>query len=200
LRHRLVLAALVPAVVVLGGLTTAQAAPTSGAPSNAHGQCVSESPKGGGQGGRSAVARTKDTCTPPLVCTENEDTPGTVTRNSRENTVTITGSGPGSPGSALQCATGIRVTAGDTVSFSYELAEGTDPCGGGVPRLFVVLDGQYYNTFDGDPDCSEANGNTITYAVPVGGTVTEVGFVYDRGDVGSVTYSNATIDGVTLNI
>jgi hypothetical protein len=134
------------------------------------------------------------------VCTENEDTPGTVTRNARENTVTITGSGPGSLGSALQCATDIRVTAGDTVSFSYELAEGTDPCGGGVPRLFVVIDGQYYNTFDGDPDCSEANGNTITYAVPVSGTVTEVGFVYDRGDFGSVTYSNATVGGVALNI
>jgi hypothetical protein len=134
------------------------------------------------------------------VCTENEDTPGTVARNSRENTVTITGSGPGSLGSALQCATDIRVTAGDTVAFSYELAEGTAPCGGGVPRLFVVIGGQYYNTLDGEPDCSEAHGNTITYAVPVGGTVTEVGFVYDRGDAGSVTYSDATIGGVTLNI
>jgi hypothetical protein len=34
----------------------------------------------------------------------------------------------------------------------------------------------------------------------VTGTVTQVGFVYDRGDTGSVTYSDATIGGVTLNI
>jgi len=69
-----------------------------------------------------------------------------------------------------------------------------------VPRLFVVIGGQYYNTFDGDPDCGEAHGNTITYALPVGGTVAAVGFVYDRGDVGSVTYRDATVAGVTLDI
>jgi hypothetical protein len=34
----------------------------------------------------------------------------------------------------------------------------------------------------------------------VSGTVTEIGFVYDRGDAGSVTYSKATVGGVTLNI
>ena len=161
---------------------------------------MSESPKAGGSGGRSVVARTKDTCRPPLLCTENENTPGTVTRTSRKNTVTVTGSGPGSAGSALQCATDIAVTAGDTVSFSYELAEGTDPCGGGVPRLYVLIGDTYHNTFDGDTDCSEANGSTITYRIPVRGTVSEVGFVHDRGDFGSVTYSDATVGGVTLNI
>jgi hypothetical protein len=181
-------------------MSGAQAAPFSGAPSNAHGQCVSESAKAGGQGGRSAVARDKDTCTPPLQCTENEDAPGTVTRNSRNNTVTVTGSGPGSAGSNLACATNIEVTEGETLSFTYELGANTDPCGGGVPRMYVLVGTTYYNTIDGDPECSEADGNTITYTIPVTGTVTEVGFVYDRGDEGSVTYSDATVGGVALNI
>ena len=40
----------------------------------------------------------------------------------------------------------------------------------------------------------------MTFTFPVTGTVSEVGFVYDRGDTGSVTYSNAVVDGVTLDI
>ena len=200
MRKRLALLVLAPLVLTLGGPSTASAAPTSGAPATAHGPCVAESAKPDGAGGRSTAARDKGTCTPPLRCTENEDEPGTVTRNSRSNTVTVAGSGEGSAGSSLSCATKIRVTKLDTVSFTYQLGEGTDPCGGGVPRVYVVIGGTYYNTIDGDPQCSEAKGNTVTYKLPVSGTVTEVGFVYDRGDEGSVTYSKATIDGITLNI
>jgi hypothetical protein len=206
-RHRLVLAlvpvVLVPVVLALGGVSVAQAAPFSGAPANAHGQCVSESSNAAGQGGRSAVAKQKGSCTPPLVCTENESPGGgdTVIRNSRENTVTVSGSGNPSPGSSLECATGIPVTGGEsTVRFTYALGEGTDDCGGGVPRMFVVIDGQVYDTITGDPECSEAVGTTVTYTIPVTGTVTTVGFVYDRQDFGSVTYSDATIGGVSLNI
>lgn len=199
MRHRLALAALVPFVVVLGGVSTAQAVPTSGAPNNAHGQCVSESAKAG-QGGRSAAAREKGNCTPPLVCTEN----GNVELDSRRNTVTITGTGPysepDSVGSSLECGTDIDVEAGDEVSFTYELGEGTAPCGGGVPRIFVVVGGNNYNNTILDPTCADADGNTVTFTIPENGTVTQVGFVYDRGDTGSATFSKATVGGVTLNI
>jgi hypothetical protein len=201
-RHRLVLA-LVPVVLAFGGASVAQAAPTSGAPANAHGQCISESPKPAGQGGRSAVAKEKGSCTPPLVCTENESPAGgdTVVRNSRENTVTVSGSGNPSPGSSLECATSIPVTGGvSTVRFTYALGEGTDDCGGGVPRMFVVIGGKVYETINWDPECSQAAGSTVTYTIPVSGTVTTVGFVYDRQDVGSVTYSNASVGGLELNI
>ena len=64
--------------------------------------------------------------------------------------------------------------------------------------MYFLIGGTYYNTIDGDPECSEAVGNTVTFTFPVTGTVTEVGFVYDRGDTGSVTYSNAMVAGVTL--
>lgn len=196
MRRRLALTALVPVVLALGGMSAAQAAPFSGAPSNAHGQCVSESAKAGGQGGRSTVARDKGTCTPPLACTENND----VDRDSRTNTVTIAGS-PATLGSSLECETDIEVTAGvSAVSFTFDFADENQTCGGGVPRLFVVIDEVYYNTNDGDPECTRADGDTITYTIPVTGTVTQVGFVYDENDTRSVTYSDATVAGVTLNI
>lgn len=203
MRHRLVLAAVFTATVALSGIGTAQAAPAgNSAPAN-HGQCVSTSPQPSAPGGRSAVAKDKSTCgnsNPTLTCIENEDGGDTVIRNSADDTVTITGSGAGSAGSSLECATDIPVTAGQTVTFSYTLAPGTAPCGGGVPRVFVLIDGTYYNTIDGDPECANSAPGTVTYTIPVTGTVTQVGFVYDRGDTGSVTYSNATVGSVTLNI
>jgi hypothetical protein len=200
LRSRLALAALVPVVVALGGMSTASAAPSSGMTPANHGQCVKESPQPTGAGGRSATAKSKSSCTLPLSCVENEDIGDAVTRNEAENTVTIDATGEGVLGSSLQCAARIPVTAGDTITFEYELGEDTAACSGGVPRVYVVIGGTYYNTFDGDIDCSEQVGDRITYTLPVSGTVTEIGFVYDRGDEGSVTYSKATIGGATLNI
>jgi hypothetical protein len=199
LRHRIAFAALIPLAVALTGIGTAQAAPPTSGPAN-HGQCVSESPRPDGPGGRSATAKSKSTCTLPLTCVENEGGEDTVVRDSRANTVTIAGSGPGSAGSSLECTTNIRVEAGDTVSFTYALGSNTVPCGGGVPRMFVIVDGDPYETINWDPECSQANGNTVTYTLPEGGTVTQVGFVYDRGDFGSITYSDATVGGVALNI
>jgi hypothetical protein len=193
-RLRLALAALVPVVVALGGMSTAQAAPTVGDTPVNHGSCVSEAPQHGAQGGRSGAARSTSSCTVPLRCVENEDTPGTVTRHSATNTVTVAGSGADSAGSDLTCATSIAVTTGDTVTFDYT---GVDACGGGVPRVYVVIAGKYYNTHDDNPDCLPG---TVSYSIPVSGTITEVGFVYDRQDTGSVTYSNTAIDGVPLNI
>jgi hypothetical protein len=195
MRSRFALAAVVVLIAALAGVGTAQAKPTAGQAN--HGQCVSSSPQPDGKGGRSAVAHQKGSCTPQLACTEN----GIVVRDSATNTVTITGTGAGTPGSSLECTTSIQVTGGEsTISFTYDFADGTDPCGGGVPRLFVRIGETYYNTFDDDSDCSEADGNRITYTIPVTGTVTQVGFVYDRGDNGSITYSDATVGGITINI
>ena len=200
MRHRLALAALVPVVVALGGAGTAQAVPTSGEMPANHGQCVSSHSQTDGKGGRSAVAKDKNGCTPQLVCTENEDGGDTVRLDSRNNTVTVAGSGSPSAGSNLACDTAIDVQVGDLVTFTYALGEGTAPCGGGVPRMYVLINGTYYNTIDGDPQCSEADGNTVTYEIEEAGTIEEIAFIYDRQDFGSVTYSGATIDGVALNI
>jgi hypothetical protein len=190
--------------VTLGGVGTAQAVPNARVAPAHHGPCVSASAQPGGTGGRSTVAKEKNTCgnsRPTLSCTENEDGDNTVIRNSAKDTVTITGSGSGSAGSALECTTDIPVTAGQAVSFAFTLGAGTAPCGGGVPRVFVVIGDAYYNTIDGDPQCEHSGADgTVTYALPVTGTVTRVGCVYDRGDTGSVTYSNATVGGVPLNI
>jgi hypothetical protein len=199
-RQRLVLAALAPVVIALGGIGTAHAAPTIGDTPVNHGQCVKESPQPAGAGGRSTTAKSKSSCTLPLSCVATEDTGDEVTLDSAENTVTIDATGEGDSGSALQCAARIPVTAGDTISFEYELGEDTAECGGGVPRVYVLIGGTYYNTFDGDTDCSNQVGDKITYTLPVSGTVTEIGFVYDRGDAGSVTYSRATVGGAALNI
>lgn len=199
MRYRIALAAAVPAAVILGGLGTAHAVPTVGdAPAN-HGQCVSDSAKPAGKGGRSEVARAKGTCTVPLVCTENEDGEDTVVRDETNNTVTVTGSGPGSAGSSLACATDIEVVPGTVVSFTYTL-DGTEgaPCTGGVPRVYVLIGTTYHNTHDANPDCRPDG--TVSFSIPEGGTITEVGFVYDRGDTGSVTYRNTTIGGIALNI
>jgi hypothetical protein len=198
LRHRLALAALVPVVLALGGMSTAQAAPTSGAPANTHGQCVSESAKAGDQG-RSAVAKKKGTCTPPLVCTRNGD----VELDSARNTVAVTDVDAPTPeefgGSSLQCEADLTVVAGDRITFDYTIENGS--CGGGIPRIYVVIDGDYYNTFDGNPGQCGVNG-TVTYTISVSGTITEVAFVSDRQDgaYSTVTYSNAKIAGLTLNI
>jgi hypothetical protein len=116
-----------------------------------------------------------------------------------DDTVTITGTGADTPGSSLECTTEFEVEAGDTITFDYVMGDDTDPCGGGVPRVFVVVDGTVYNTFDDDPDCSDQSGTTITYTLPVGGTVTHIGLVYDRQDTGSVTYSNVEVGGTAVD-
>ena len=67
--------------------------------------------------------------------------------------------------------------------------------------MFIVFEnGDVENTIDSDPQCAAQEDGTVTYTIKGTGTVTQVGFVYDRGDRGSVTYSKATIAGITLNI
>lgn len=174
--------------------------------SKGRGRCVSSSPKPSGKGGRSDVAR--NDCAPttppppaPLVCTEN----GNVEVNPETDTVVISAAPPA--GSSLECDTNVAVTAGDTLTFTYDLTGAT--CGGGVPRLFLLIDGTYYNTFDNAEGplpgacgtggaIGEATQGTVTYTIPVTGTVDQIGLVYDFAS-GSVEYSNVTLDGQALN-
>jgi hypothetical protein len=181
----------VVALPFLVPISSAQAVKPS--PTENHGQCVSSSPMPDGPGGRSTVAKDKTACPAPLPCT----TFGDATFDSAADTATVRGTGPGSLGSSVSCTTSIPVVAGDTISADYVFGPGTDPCGGGVPRMYVVIDGVYYNTFDDNPNECEATSTSLV--LPVGGVVTEVGFVYDRGDFGSVTYSNAMVGNTPID-
>ena len=189
------------AVAATAGLGLLGVAPAQAAPSEAnHGQCVSSSPQPAAKGGRSATAKDKAACTPPapLTCTTN----GTASRDSAANTVTVTGQ-VGSAGSSLECATAIPVTGGvSTITFDYAITDGA-ACGGGVPRLFVVIDGVSgtENTINSDPECSgQGTTGSVTYTIQSSGNVSTVGFVYDRDDNGTVVYSNATVGGVVLDV
>ena len=193
MRSRLTLAALVLVALAAGGAGTAQAKPSASDKPGNHGQCVSSSPQPDSKGGRSVVAKNRSTCTPQLAC----EVIGDVRLDSARNTVAVTDADPA--GSALQCAADIAVTAGDLITFDYTIENGS--CGGGIPRIYVVIGGTFYNTFDDQPgQCGV--GGSVTYAIPATGTVTEVGFVSDSrtGLDSTVTYRNAKIDGVTLNI
>lgn len=84
--------------------------------------------------------------------------------------------------------------------FMYDLQDGA-VAGGGAPRLFVEVDGTYYNTADhsfpfvdewGDWD----GGGAIL--LPIGGTIGKVGIVYDNGVEGSVVVSSPIIDSVGI--
>lgn len=176
-----------------------------------HGQCVRDSEKPDGKGGRSEVAKS-DACRdakPDHPDHEPEDTidctdaveggDGNVVVDEDADEVTISGGGTGTPGSSLECDVTFTVDADDTVVFTYELGAGTAPCGGGVPRIYVTVDGTNYNTFDWDHDCSEAEGNTITFDIPDDGTLTHIGLVYDRGDFGSITYSDVSVAGMDVD-
>jgi hypothetical protein len=126
-----------------------------------------------------------------------------VHRDSAANTVEVSAS-PATAGSSLECATNIAVTGGlSTVTFSYEAGEETQTCGNGVPRLFVVIADTdedtkdiTENTHDFNLDCGDGE---VTYTIQASGTVAKVGFVFDALE-GSVTYSKATVGGVTLDI
>lgn len=185
------------ALLLLGTFSsTSQATPASDNP----GQCVKASEQPSGKYGRSEAAKActaRSSSPAPLECVEN----GNVDVDEGANTVTVSGYDNPDPaqydGSSLECSASIPVSAGDSISFDYTFGAGTAPCGGGVPRMFVVIDGSYYNTFDDDPnECDSATGS---YTLPVGGTVTQVGLVYDRDYTGSVTYSNVKVGTQTLD-
>jgi len=118
-----------------------------------------------------------------------------------ENTVRL--SNEGTPeGSSLQIENlNMPVQAGDEVSFTYALADGA-VYGGGVPRVFLEIDGKYFNTFDGGPfggiDPNEPGADnddgtfTKTVTIPVNGRVGQAGVVVDSGE-GTVTVSDLIV-------
>jgi len=173
------------------------------------GQCVRDSEKPDGKGGRSEAAKACREAMPSpepepetIDCTDAEKGgDGNVVVNSETDEVTISGGGEGTPGSSLECnPDDFEVVAGDKIVFTYERGENTPACGGGVPRIFVILEGTEYNTINGDPECTQADGSTITYELPASGTVSWIGIVYDRGDFGSITYSDISIADMAVDL
>jgi hypothetical protein len=200
--RKLLVSLLVPAAgAFLFTGSPAEAAP----PPDSRGACVSGSPTPTGAPGRSEIAR--NGCPTPPPAALDCDTNGTVDLNEETDTVTLTANAE-TLGSSLECTIDTAVTAGDTLTFTYDLSDGVT-CGGGVPRLFITIDGQTYNTFDDATGplagacgtggaIGEATSGTVTYTIPVSGTATTVGLVYDFS-TGSVVYSDVTLAGEELN-
>jgi hypothetical protein len=90
---------------------------------------------------------------------------------------------------------GFTIDEGAVAYFSYELEDGA-VAGGGAPRLFVEVDGVYYNTADHGYAYDDFNAKAIDLPA---GEVGHVGIVYDNGVPGSVLVSRPVIDGLGLN-
>lgn len=123
--------------------------------------------------------------------------PADVVVNSDTNTVTITDD-PTTGGNNFGCTTNIVVTAGDTITFNHDTT-----CGGGVPRVFVRFTGSTggENTFDTGTctDRTDTSLGTVTYTLMNSGKIRTFAFINDRGDSGTVTYSNLVIAGNVID-
>ena len=123
------------------------------------------------------------------TCTATDE--GVVTV--KPNRVTV--SGNGTTGNSLECDSSIDAVAGETITFAYEGVE----CGAGVPRIFVEFeDGTFENTIDSDPQCATSEPGTVTYTLQNTGEIVAFGLVYDKQDLGSVTYSSVRIAGARI--
>ena len=128
----------------------------------------------------------------PLRCVSSD--PADVMVDSSTNTVTIKDD-PTTGGNNFGCYTNLKVVAGDTITFDF-----TGTCGGGVPRLFLrFAGGASENTFDNVTCVSDGTGGTITYSLVNSGNIKSFAFINDRGDSGTVTYSNLVIAGTTID-
>jgi hypothetical protein len=96
----------------------------------------------------------------------------------------------------------LPVQATKTVAFTYKLENGAQYTTG-APRVFVEINGTYYNTFDAapaDPGTANADGTfTKTWTIPVNGRVGNAGIVYDNNIPGTVTVKNLTISGQLIS-
>ena len=74
--------------------------------------------------------------------------------------------------------------------------------GGGSPRVFLEINGDYVNTFDSNPDdAGTDNGDgtfTKTWIIPSNGRVGNAGVVQDSG-TGSITVSDVVISGTPIS-
>ena len=117
------------------------------------------------------------------------------------NTVRVQNAGTAAGSSVEILNLNLPVQATKTVEFTYELADGAT-YGGGSPRVFLEVDGRFYNTFDAEPeDAGVANDDgsfTKTWTIPVNGRVGNAGVVQDSG-VGSITVTNLVISGQPIS-
>lgn len=132
----------------------------------------------------------------PLKCFASDGSDVKVDK--KTNTVAITDD-VSTGGNNFGCLTNIEVMAGDTVTFSHDTT-----CGGGVPRVFLRFTGgvSSENTFDGNVACTSAvpgTLGTVSYTLKGSGTIDAFAFINDRGDGGTVTYSNLVIDGNVID-
>ena len=128
----------------------------------------------------------------PLKCASSD--PTEVVVNSTANTVTIADD-PSTGGNNFGCDTNIKAVAGDTITFNF-----TGTCGGGVPRVFVrFAGGASENTFDTGTCVSDGTTGSATYTLVNSGNIKSFAFINDRGDGGTVTYSNLEIAGTFVD-
>ena len=91
---------------------------------------------------------------------------------------------------------GVEIAPNDTISFDF-----TGPCAAGAPRLYFVVDGTAYNTWDGQSGgCGELNqgfeDGTVLYTYTgAAGTITDAFLVNDTGTPSVITISNLVIGG-----
>ena len=134
------------------------------------------------------------TPTKPLKCIASD--PAYVVVDSVANSVAIKDN-PATAGNNFGCYTNILVTAGQTITFNF-----TGVCGGGVPRVFVRLtEGASVNTFD-TGTCTAGTApllGTVSYTLVQSGRIKSFAFINDRGDDGTVTYSNLVIAGNVID-
>jgi hypothetical protein len=96
----------------------------------------------------------------------------------------------------------LPVDATKTVEFTYSLADGAT-YGGGAPRVFIEVGGDFINTNDADPNNpgTDNGDGTFTKSVVIGknGRVGAAGVVYDSGNPGTVTVTDLVISGHAIS-
>lgn len=109
-------------------------------------------------------------------------------------------SDPESKGTSIETTDlGVEVTAGDEITFEYELLDGTT-CTGGAPRVFIIVNGINTNSWEelqsGGTQCG--TDGLVTFTAAETGTIGHAGIVYDSGAGGAVKVNNLTVAGKSV--
>ncbi len=65
--------------------------------------------------------------------------------------------------------------------------------------MFVTIAGITTNSFDGNlAQCGDGNSQEVVFTVPAAGTITDVGFVYDNNNPGTVYVTDVLVDGLPV--